>query len=423
MQKKTGFHLLLIVQAFGAANDNILKQFLTFMVATGVWAQSGALGPGGQAVPALCLTLPFILLSGFAGQFSDRFSKQRVIFWVKVAEIPIAVLALIGTLTVNLWITLLALLLLAIQSTFFGPAKFGVIPELVKSDELSRANGMINMLTNIAIIAGSFAAGPLSDLYWPTDNSMIRVASPVLWAPGVTMVIVALLGFAFARLMPPLEPANPKLRIRLDFFSSYVQSFRDMSVPLLTVAFAWSGFYLVGMLALLIVPEYQAILDISFIKTSLLVASLGVSIAVGSVTVGFLSGHRIRPSFIPVGAIGMACCFTLLGTLTPSYESVAALIFLTGFFAGFYIIPLQSLLQYLSPDDERGRFFGTANALSFVFTSIASVLYWVLVNRLAWAPNRVHLVCAGLAFVGTFIGVIQMRRVMTKYGGDSSVVQ
>jgi acyl-[acyl-carrier-protein]-phospholipid O-acyltransferase/long-chain-fatty-acid--[acyl-carrier-protein] ligase len=297
-----------------------------------------------------------------------------------------------------------------------------VIPELVESDKLSRANGLINMLTNIAIILGSFAAGPLSDLYWPTESSIIQVASPVLWAPGLTMVLVALLGFAFAWFMPPLPPANPSLPIRMEFFSSYVQTFKDMSVPLMTVAFAWSGFYLVGMLALLIVPEYQAILQISFVQTSLLVASLGVSIAVGSVTVGFLSGHHIRPSFIPLGAIGMAICFTLLGTLTPSYGSVAALIFLTGFFAGFYIIPLQSLLQYLSPSDERGRFFGTANAMSFVFTSVASVLYWVLVNKFQMPPNRVHLVCAGLAAVGTVIGIVQMRKVMAKFGQNSSVV-
>ena len=68
--------------------------------------------------------------------------------------------------------------------------------------------------------------------------------------------------------------------------------------------------------------------------------------------------------FIPFGAIGMAICFTLLGLLTPSFNNVATLLFCAGFFAGFYIVPLQALLQYLSTDDERGRFFGTSNALS-----------------------------------------------------------
>ena len=68
-----GYITLLATQFFGAANDNILKQCLTFMVATGIWSGSfgrNGLGDGGQVVPALFLTLPFILLSGYAGQIS-----------------------------------------------------------------------------------------------------------------------------------------------------------------------------------------------------------------------------------------------------------------------------------------------------------------------------------------------------------------
>lgn len=417
-----GFVSLLFIQAMGAVNDNILKQFLTFMVATGgVWA-AGGLGEGGQSVVALCLAVPFIVLSGFAGQYADRYSKQRVIFWVKVAEVPIAFLAFAGTLLGNLWVTLFALVLLSVQSVFFGPAKYGVIPELVDEDDLSRANGLINMLTNIAIIAGSFAAGPLSDLYWPTEESIVKVPEPVLWAPGAALVLVALLGLAGTRFMPSLEPANPQLPIRMDLFSSHRQTFKDISRPLLTVMFSWSGFYLIAALALLILPEYKNILEISYLKASLLVAMLGVSIGIGSGMVGLVSGKHIRPTFIPVGAIGMGACFTLLGLLTPTFFNVALLIFCIGFFAGFYIVPLQALLQYLSPEDERGRFFGTANALSFCFISLASGLYWVLVNRLQMPPNRVHLVCAGLAIVGTAIGIVQMRRVMPRHGESQIVV-
>ena len=83
----------------------------------------GRPGRGGQVVPGFCLTLPFILLSGYAGQISDKFSKQTVMFWVKVAEVPIALLAAFGFFIGNLWLTLFALLLLSIQSSFFGPAK------------------------------------------------------------------------------------------------------------------------------------------------------------------------------------------------------------------------------------------------------------------------------------------------------------
>ncbi|MDD4786848.1 MAG: hypothetical protein PHO07_06705, partial [Pirellulales bacterium] len=107
-----GFLSLLGTQFLGAANDNVLKQVLVFMVATGIWSGSlaeGGLGEGGQSLPALCLTIPFILFSGMAGQLADRFSKRLVMVAVKIAEVPIALLALVGLLAQNLWITLAAL--------------------------------------------------------------------------------------------------------------------------------------------------------------------------------------------------------------------------------------------------------------------------------------------------------------------------
>ncbi|MEC8390456.1 MAG: hypothetical protein VXZ49_07215, partial [Planctomycetota bacterium] len=119
-----GFLSLLAISFFGAANDNILKQILILMVAGGgLWANR--LGDGSQGVVGLVLTLPFIFLSGYAGQLADKFSKQQVILWVKIAEIPIALLAFAGLIFASFWLSLLALLLLAVQSSFYGPAKFG----------------------------------------------------------------------------------------------------------------------------------------------------------------------------------------------------------------------------------------------------------------------------------------------------------
>ena len=133
---KPGFLSLVFTQFFGAANDNILKMVLTYMVIDGAWA--GRLGAGGQGIVGMCFTIPFILLSGYAGQFADRNSKRYVSVLVKVIEIPIALLALVGFFTGNLWITLGALIALTCQSSFFGPAKYGMIPEIVPDRDLSR---------------------------------------------------------------------------------------------------------------------------------------------------------------------------------------------------------------------------------------------------------------------------------------------
>ena len=99
-----GFLSLLVTQFFGAANDNILKGVLIYMVIDGAWA--GRLGSGGQGLVSICFTLPFIVLSGYAGQFADRNSKQYVSVLVKVIEVPIAALALLGFWIGNLWVTL-----------------------------------------------------------------------------------------------------------------------------------------------------------------------------------------------------------------------------------------------------------------------------------------------------------------------------
>src|SRR3954463_69989 len=99
------------------------------MVSTGVW--KGAMGHAGEAWVVMIFTIPFILFSGYGGQFADRNSKQWVTVLLKILEIPIAIIAMFGLITHQLHLTLAALVLLATHSTFFGPAKYGMIPELV----------------------------------------------------------------------------------------------------------------------------------------------------------------------------------------------------------------------------------------------------------------------------------------------------
>ena len=406
------FLALMSTQFLGAANDNVLKQVLVFMIATGIWSGSlaeGGLGDGGQSIPALFLTLPFIFLSGFAGQLADRYSKRSVMLAVKIAEIPIAVVALIGLCTQSLWITLGALLLLSVQSSFFGPAKYGVLPEIVGDQALSQANGLLNMSTNVAIILGSLAAGPLCALYDPDPASGV---SPLLWAPGVALVVVAVLGLVSILTMPALPAANPALKPKFDVFATYRESIKGMGPVLLTVAIAWSGFYMIGMIALLILPEYESILPIGYVGTSLLLGLMGVSIAVSSVAAGFVSGRGIKPRLIPLGATGMAVCFLLLGILEPTVKGVAILVGLAGLSAGFYIVPLQALIQKLSPDGERGRFLGTASAMSFTASSLGAGLFWFFSGPLSVAPNRIFFVCGTLAVAGTVVGTVQLQRLL-----------
>jgi acyl-[acyl-carrier-protein]-phospholipid O-acyltransferase/long-chain-fatty-acid--[acyl-carrier-protein] ligase len=127
---------------------------------------------------------------------------------------------------------------------------------------------------------------------------------------------------------------------------------------------------------------------------------LGVAIGIGCGVAGMISGHRIEPRLIPIGAAGLVIFFVLLALVPPSLpnfppgirvalSNVSFFILGAGFSAGFYIIPLQSLLQKLSPDDERGRFLGTANAVSFTFLTVAALLYWAI--RPAFGDQPQHI--------------------------------
>ena len=237
----------MLTQFFGAVNDNLLKGVLSFAVAAGgIWANQ--LGEGGQAYVGLCLTIPFILLSGFAGQLADRTSKQKVTRAVKCAEIGIAMVGLAAFLANNLWVALGAMLLLAIQSSFFGPAKYGMIPELVQEEDLSQANGSINMFTNIAVIVGTLLAGPVYSFFQPEvdpENPGTLLAEPQAWVPGAAFLVIALLGFASCLFIPRLKAMDPGLKINWNPFGLYLGAMREMAKSaLIIVALAWAFFYM-----------------------------------------------------------------------------------------------------------------------------------------------------------------------------------
>ena len=414
-----GFLSLIVTQFFGAANDNILKGVLIYMVIDGAWA--GRLGSGGQGIVAACFTLPFILLSGYAGQFADRNSKRYVSVLVKVIEIPIALLALLGFWTGNLWITMSALIALSCQSAFFGPAKYGMIPELVGSRELSRANGIINMMTNLAIIIGTLAAGKIADVYSPLPNAAGTTPPPTLWLPGAVLLIVAGAGLAAVLFLTRLEPGDRTLKHEFNPFATYIVSLKEMArTPLLMVMLAWGYFYFLAGLALMIIPEYTVVLQsyhVSRAEVSVLLGVLGVAIGLGSFLAGLISGHAIRPQLILIGAAGLTLFFALLGAVPPTladlgptrrvlFSSISAFVLGAGVFAGFYIIPLQALLQKLAPDDERGRLLGTANGVSFSFLLLSSILYWIIRPLFGTTegqqhPEKIFLISAVLMILGT----------------------
>jgi len=399
MHQKTsrGFVCLNVTQFLGAANDNILKQLLVFGLAMGgIW--EGILGKGGQAWASLCLAVPFVMLSGFAGQFADKYSKQRVSIVTKWSEIAIALIAIWGLWNQNVWLVLLALVTIATQSTFFSPAKFGMLPEIVETEKLSRANGTVNMFTYLAIIIGSAVGGPLYECYIGTYGETMK------WVPGIAILLVGVLGTIAAHGIPPLTAQNPDKPISYALFSGYINTWKStQGTPLRSVLIAWTLFYMIiGGIAVLILPDYKEILGISYLQASLLMALLGISIGVGDYAAGALSGHAIRPDLILYGILANTAAYAALGIAPPSFALVTCLLAGGGFMCGFVMVPLQTMVQHLAQDGDRGQVLGLWNCLSFVGVIAGNVVF-LGVKTLEIRSDRVFLVCAGFTLLFTVL--------------------
>ncbi len=408
--EQKGFAFLNVTQFFGAANDNVLKQVLIFgLSAGGLWA--GALGEGAQAYASLALAIPFVVLSGFAGQFSDRYSKRSVCVVFKWVEVLVAAIAMLGLFWQNVWVVMLAMVLLSIQSTFFTPAKFGILPEITDEGNLSRANGTINMFTYVAIILGSAVGGIIYDAYNP-DLEQFPNANPMLWLPGLVLLLVAAGGAWAALGIPKVQPSNPDLKIRATFIRTYLDTWNSIKGTALASAIvSWSLFYLiVGGVAILILPDYKELLKISATKASLLMAVLGVAIGVGDFVAGRISGHGVRTSLIPIGAIPVTVMFFMLAFLPLEFYTVAIGLSATGFLAGFVMVPLQTMTQYLSPDDELGKVLGLWNCLSFVGIIVGNLMFLGL-KQFDIPSHRVFILCGILSGVFVLLHFVRWKQI------------
>ena len=399
-----GFLALMATQVAGATNDNLLKAILlTAVTASGVW--EGVLGPGGTGWVSFMLTAPFVILLGYAGQLADRLPKNRVTIATRLAEVPIAALALIGFMLDSPWIVIVAFLLLSSESAFFSPSKYGVIKEYVGEAQLSRANGAINGSTNVAIIGGSALGGYL-------------LQTGMMWA-GVVLVAMAVIGLVASLFMPYTAPVNPGLPWSWDPTKSYRASIQSMRATacdkhgrsaLWIAVLAWASFFMIAILVLAVVPEYKEPLGLSETQTGGLLAALGVGIGAGCVAAAALSGRHIRLWFVPIGGGLMGLIMIGLGFVpahpeTLPYWWLFGTLVVAGIFAGFYIVPLQALQQALAADEFRARVLGTANALSFLLMAIASLFYAIVVGQGWLTPQQVLMLCGGgmLVLVGWLI--------------------
>ena len=205
------FTFLNITQFSGALNDNIFKLLMMMFLATGLTVeQTNSVTAKVGAV----FVIPFLLFLALAGKVADRFSKRNIIVGTKLAETAIMIsgfLAFYLGSTAGLYITLF---FMASQSAFFSPAKYGIIPELVGDDNISRANSYIEAMTYLAIVFGT--AGAPFILQKMTGGSYTIAA---LFCVAFSLVGIVL-SFPIEKTPPASKDATPSIFFLRDIWNT-----------------------------------------------------------------------------------------------------------------------------------------------------------------------------------------------------------
>ena len=386
-------------QFLGAANDNLFKFALTVLVTYQLQVAWLPPSVAGLVIGALFI-LPFMLLSATAGQLADRMDKAHLMRRVKDCEILIMAAALLGFALQWPALLLLCLVGMGVHSTFFGPAKFAYLPQVLKNSELTGGNGMVEMGTFVAILLGNTVGGML-------------IATPQVGRLHVALACLglALLGRWAARHIPS-QPApsvtfpmnwNPWTETRAN-----LQLARgDGTVFRALLGISWMWFFGAVFLAEFPVLAKEVLHGDEQVAALLLVVfSLGVG--TGALLCESLSRGRVEPGLVPLGAMGMTVfaidLWWTLQTLPAAAQTLSVGAFLQGpgrwhvlldlfglsLAAGIYSVPLYALIQQRSPVTHRARIIAANNILNALFMVASAVIAGILL-AVGWTVPQLFL--------------------------------
>ncbi len=386
---RRGFWSLIATQFQGAFNENGLKSLVFFLIL------AMHLKPEEENsrvfVLNLLFSVPFILFSMTGGYFADRFSKRTVTVGTKLFEMAVMLLAMFAFAQENLTLALAAVFLASTQAALFGPSKYGLLPELLPEERLSWGNGVIELGTFLAIISAVVAAGFMSDTF--RGHQAIS---------GLLFLGCSVVGLVCAWTITRVPAADPSRKLRVNVFGDLWAQGRLMRADraLWLAVIGNTYFWFFGALLQNNVIFYgERILRINSSHTGPLLASVAVGIGVGSLAAGYLSGGKIEYGLIPLGALGMTIFGFALSAHGLTFVQVLILLAALGFSGGFFIVPINALIQHRPEEQHKGGVIAAANLLSFVGIGAAGAVYYVLTNYVGLGPAAVFFWAA----IGTVI--------------------
>ena len=403
--KTRRFAPLFWTQFLGALNDNLFKNTLAVTLTFNAISWTTLPSTLIASIIGAVFILPFFLLSGLSGEIADRLDKARLARIVKIWEIILMLIAVVGFSLHSFWVLLAVVFGMGMHSTLFGPIKYSIIPQHMHNNELIGANALIESGTFGAILLGTIAAGVLAG----TKNSGIIAAS--------AGIILALIGYIFSRFIPSALPPARKKPFKIGFWKHTTDALRlayhDRLTFLAILAISW--FWLYGALLLSQFPILVKDLfrgDEEYVTLIFSLFTLGIG--VGSALCERLSHHHVRYGIVVAGGIGMAVAgidfawgiwtFTSNGLLSQNiyFWRIIVDVTLLGIFGGLYSVPLYALVQERSPPEARSRIIAANNILNAFFMvlgAVATIAILSMGHTIAWIFACVALVTALIGYI------------------------
>tara|TARA_B100000676_G_scaffold309353_1_gene372670 strand:+ start:995 stop:2290 length:1296 start_codon:yes stop_codon:yes gene_type:complete len=401
--KTKRFLPLFITQFLGAMNDNLMKQALIVMITFGltskVFHDPGIL----VTIAAGIFILPFFLFSATAGQIADKFEKSKTIQLIKLAEIVIMIAAVIGFYYRNTYLLMTILFMMGCQSAFFGPLKYGILPNHLSKEELIAGNALIEGGTFLAILLGTIAGGLLIVI----DQGLIIVS--------ILLLLIATVGWLSSHQIPRAEAADIKIKLNPNILKEtvWIFSIAKKRPPVLISILGISWFWAVGATFLTQFPNFtKSQIGGDATVVTLFMVTFSVGIAIGSGFCSKILKGSISAKFVPVSALGLAIFtfdlyFASKG-LNPSNSNLIdakefivdpynwrILLDLTGIsiFGGLYTVPLYAIIQSYSEPKLRSRTIAANNIINALFIVVGAMIVAIFL-AIGWSIPQIFLALA-----------------------------
>ena len=412
---KIAFLFVVFCNAFVDVTHKVLLQNIAFKVFDGstqvVWI----------SIINSLIIIPFILLFTLSGFLSDKYDKKNILVYGAVSSFLLSILMIISYLSGNFYFAMGSLVLLAIQSAVYSPAKFGIIIDIYGRKNLASGNAFLQAISMMAILFSIASASIVFEIFYNNNNLQTLTTKEELLS-AILPLTYYIVPFAFLEMLVSflfLKNINTSYNKNKDLTLNKKELFQGKllqnNMKILTSnnaiflsVIGLSVFFFFFQSTMAVFPSfakmYLGISDVSIING--VIGASGIGIAIGSIMYSKISKYYIEVGTIPLAAFGMALTL-YISTLVASPILLAIIFLFFGFFGGMFIVPLNALIQF----NAKKKVLGTILAGNNWFHSVSMFLMLgmtTIVSYYGFDPLKTIYLILLITLIGTMYTIYQL---------------